>query len=281
MERVINSSREVPHGEALPLSRINNPPPSVPAWEKNAMMRIRLRTKLLLSLIFISALIASATVLIVRHEVQRRAREDTYEALHNSVLTFQNFQREREITLSRSAGMLADLPSLRALMTTQHAATIQDGSADLWRLAGSDLFVLADREGTIVALHTSTNGFTSAEAQSSLRHSLASPGSRAWWYGKSHLYEVFLQPIYFGSQSEGLSLGVLGLGYEVNSDVSKEVSQIASSEVAFQYGNNLVSTTLATDQQTQFLAQQSQLAQPANPSPGVFRLGNELDRKSV
>jgi len=30
-------------------------------------------------------------------------------------------------------------------MTTNHEATIQDGSTPLWQLTGSDLFVLADR----------------------------------------------------------------------------------------------------------------------------------------
>ena len=239
------------------------------------MRRTRLRTKLLFSLIFISAFIASATILIVRREVQQRAREDIYEALRNSVVTFQNFQRQREATLSRSAGLLADLPNLRALMTTQDAATIRDGSADLWRLAGSDLFMLADRVGTVVALHTSTDGFTEEAAQSSLDRSLVGAETRDWWFGKGHLYEVFLKPIYFGSPADGLALGVLGIGYEVNSDVSKEVSQIASSEVAFRYGKNLVTGTLIPAQQAQLLAQLNRSSDGFNPDPSTFQLGSE------
>ena len=39
-------------------------------------------------------------------------------------------------------------------MTTSHPATIQDSSQDLWNLAGSDLLVLADRTGKLVALHS-------------------------------------------------------------------------------------------------------------------------------
>ena len=57
-----------------------------------------------------------------------------------------------------SAELMADLPNLRALMTTQHEATIQDASSGLWRLAGSDLFILADRTGRVVALHTDVSG---------------------------------------------------------------------------------------------------------------------------
>src|SRR5579859_6227890 len=128
------------------------------------MTNVRLRTKLILSLILISSGLATSTVLIVRHEVQKRAQDDIDEALRNSVVTFQNFQREREATLARSAGLLADLPILRALMTTEHAATIQDASADLWQLAKSDLFFLADSEGRVVALHTSAQGFSRDDA---------------------------------------------------------------------------------------------------------------------
>jgi signal transduction histidine kinase len=239
------------------------------------MTGIRLRTKLLFSLIFISAVIAAATVLIVRLEVQQRTRQDIDEALRDSVVTFQNFQRQREATLARSAGLLADLPNLRALMTTQDAATIRDSSADLWHLAESDLFVLADRAGRVVALHTASDGFAQEAAQKALDHSLRLGETTDWWFGKGHLYEVFLKPIYFGSLSEGSALGVLGIGYEVNADVAKEVSQIASSEVAFSYGGSLVISTLLAGQQAQLLAQLGRLSSGVNPAPGTVQLGEE------
>ena len=45
---------------------------------------------------------------------------------------------QREVTLERSAALLADLPIIRALMTSHDAPTIQDASHDLWNLSGSD-----------------------------------------------------------------------------------------------------------------------------------------------
>ncbi|HEV2352011.1 MAG TPA: HAMP domain-containing sensor histidine kinase [Terriglobia bacterium] len=239
------------------------------------MTEFRLRTKLILSLILISSGLATATVLIVRHEVQKRAQADIEEALRNSVVTFQNFQREREATLMRSAGLLADLPILRALMTTEHAATIQDGSLDLWQLAKSDLFLLADSEGRVVALHTSAQGFTREEAGKVLRHSLRSSEESAWWFGEGHLYRVFLKPIYFGPPVGGSTLGVLGVGYEVNSSVAQEVSQIASSEVAFRYDGNVVVTTLTPRQQAQLNARHDYLSGDNNQTLQVLRLAGE------
>ncbi|MGH9351360.1 MAG: ATP-binding protein, partial [Terriglobia bacterium] len=223
------------------------------ARETIMLNKTRLRTKLLFSIISISCLLACSTVLVVRRRMEQKVRADLAEAVHNSLVTFQNFQRQRESTLARSAQLLADLPTLRALMTTDDPATIQDGSAELWRMTGSDLFVLADRAGKLAALDTKTNGFTPAAAQASLRRALAAGESRDWWYGNGHLYRVFLQPIYFGSPSEGVLLGVLGIGYEIGPGVAREIRQVASSEVAFLYGGHLVVSTLPADQQTRLL----------------------------
>ncbi len=239
------------------------------------MNRMKLRTKLLLSLVFISSLLACTSVLIVHLRMERKVRQDINEALRNSVVAFEDFQGRREAALARSAGLLADLPDLRALMTTQDAATIQDGSRGLWQLAGSDLFVLAEPTGEVVALHASAEGFTLRVATACLRRSLATGESRDWWFDKDHLYEVFLQPVYFGSPSAGVLLGVLVVGYRVALPAAKEVSQIASSEVAFRYGKSLVVTTLAPNQQTQLQSQLGRLRDDTDDSVFNLQIGRE------
>src|SRR3989442_6668786 len=105
-------------------------------------------------MLLISSGMTCTSLLLVRHTVQKQVRNEIFVDLRNSVDTFQSFQSQREATLTRSAELLADLPNLRALMTTQHEATIQDASTGLWRLAGSDLFSLAGREGRGGSLHT-------------------------------------------------------------------------------------------------------------------------------
>src|SRR5450755_2949689 len=112
------------------------------------MSNIRLRTKFLLSLLAISAGLTAATLWIVSYSVEKRVREDIREELRNSVVTYQSFEKQREDALSRSASLLANLPNVRALMTTEDPATIQDASADVWRLSGSELLVFANRAGS-------------------------------------------------------------------------------------------------------------------------------------
>ena len=217
------------------------------------MFRGTLRTKFLLSLALISTLLTSATLLLVRRRVEIRVREQIAQGLHTSVVTFQSLQQQREATLERSAALLAALPPLKAVMTSQHTATIQDASAMFWRLAGSQLFVLADGSGSLMALHTSAPGFTPADAQEAVRRSLAKAQSRDWWFGGGHLFEVFLQPIYFGSADDNSPMGILAVGYEIDHAMAADVARVASSQVTFQYQGKPVVSTMPAAVEERFL----------------------------
>jgi signal transduction histidine kinase len=239
------------------------------------MVKIRLRTKFLVSLIFTTTALTFAVLYIVRSYLRNHARQEIHQALSNSVITFQHFEQQRQTTLAQSAGVIADLPSLRALMTTHHQLTIQDGSTSFWRLAGCDLFLLADRSGKVMALHTSTSGFDQNAAQDSLAHTLSGELSRDWWFGGGHLYEVFLQPIFFGSSQDNNLLGVLAMGFEVDTHLAEVVAQIASSQVAFRYGKNIVVSTLSTGQKAELASHAIRFRTPASLDSVEIQLGRE------
>jgi signal transduction histidine kinase len=217
-------------------------------WYSGISRRGRLRTKFLLSLFLVSASLTCSTLLVVRHRVQLQIREQIREGLQNSQVTFQRFQRQREIFLQRSAALLANLPIIEALMTSGDEATIQDGSAGVWRRIGGDLFMLADRRGRLMALHTVNPGFAPAQAAEMLQRSLRRGEPRDWWFGGGHLYQVFMRPIYFGEPANGTELGMLVLGSEINEQVAEDIRQVASSQVAFRYGPSVVVSTLSEAQ---------------------------------
>ena len=238
------------------------------------MAKLRMRTKFLLSMLLISTGLTCTSLLLVRHRVETRETQEIFADLQNSVHTFQDFQRERERILTHSAELLAALPRLQALMTTQHAATIQDVSQDLWRLSGSDLLLLADRAGRVVALDTASPSFTREIAQRSLDGSLSAGSTNHWWFGGQHLYEVFLKPIYFGAAEENRLLGFLVIGYEINDSVAAQISRVAASHVAFYFGDDIVRSTLKPAQQAE-LAHAPLPSVSASAEPEKIRLGNE------
>jgi signal transduction histidine kinase len=226
-------------------------------------------------MVLITAGLTAMSLLVVRHNMERHVREGIVQDLRNSVTTFQNFQHDREVMLTRSAELVADLPNMRSIMTSHDPATIQDASKDVWQLTGSDLFALADRNGKVVALHTRSPGFTQDAAQQCFVRSLNEEDSSHWWFGAHHLYQSFVQPIYFGSKTEGSLLGFLIIGYGIDDRLAREVSKVSASQVAFSYGDEIVASTL-TATQSQTSSVHSFATGSPQDGPRDVTVGNEL-----
>ncbi|HLX86315.1 MAG TPA: ATP-binding protein [Terriglobales bacterium] len=236
---------------------------------------IRLRTKFLLSMIAVSAALTFTTLLVVRHTVQQEVRLGIQRDLQNSVSAFHNFQKQREITLERSAALLADLPIVRAQMTTHDPATIQDASRELWQQAGSDLLLLADSSGKVMALQATPQEITLRAGQDFFTSIVSREQTRHWWYVEGHLYEAFLQDIYFGPASGHQVLGYLVLGYEIDDHFARDLSRVAASEVAFRYGDSIVRSTLKPAQESELLRVPLRVAAGGPPQGDEIRLGEE------
>ena len=233
-----------------------------------------LRAKYLLALLLISGGLTTASLVVVRRVVTSHIRAQIVQDLQNSVATFQNVQRQRESRLAHSAELMADLPIVRALMTTQHAATIQDASTGLWRTSGSDLLVLADVGGNVMALQSNSVDVPLAEAQQELSQSMAPPGTPTlWWSCGRHLFQVAVRPIYLGAKELNHVVGFLALGSEIDEKVARELSEVAASQVIFRAGDRLVRTTLTPAQETELETNGS--AAFAVGRPKEIQLNNE------
>lgn len=237
-------------------------------------MRFRLRTKFLVSMLLILVTLTSTALLLVRRRVEQQLRGQILQDLRNSVATFQNVERQRVVSLRHSGELLADLPILRALMTTTDSATIQDASANLYTLAGSDLLVLADRTAVVMGAHGPAPEADRHAAQELMRQSLKREHSEDWWMVDNRLYEVSLEPIYFGSPSASNVLGFLAVGFEVDDRLARELSQVAASQVAFWYGSSLVHSTLPPVQEAELIRQESR-QRAASGEPIEMRLASE------
>src|SRR5207244_4780246 len=129
----------------------------------------------------------AATLAIVSYSVEKRVRGSLHDELRSSVKTYQTFAEQREITLARSAAMVANLPNLRALMSTQDAVTIQDESASILRVSGTDLMVLGNRTGDVVGLQVKSDDFSKDVATGLLRKSMRSEEHTSELQSPAHL----------------------------------------------------------------------------------------------
>ena len=242
------------------------------------MPRLRLRTRFLLSMLLITTGLTTTSLLLVQRSIRSNVRQSIAVNLRNSVAAFQDFRHERETMLTSDAALLADLPITRAIMTSPDPVTIQDASQDISQIATSDLFVMVDRGGRVVALHTKTPGFTKEAAERYFQQSFDDDRGESshWWLGDHHLYQAFIEPIYRGSRADGTLLGFLVIGYEINDRLAAEVSKVAGSQVAFSCGNEIVGTTL-TPAQVRGGSIQQLIAGSAQDDPGDISRGTEKD----
>jgi signal transduction histidine kinase len=201
-------------------------------------------------MLVITAGLTTTSLLLVRRSVVGNVRQSIAVNLRNSVAAFQDFRHERETMLTSDVALLADLPITRAIMTSPDPVTIQDASQSVWEIANNDLFVMVDRRGNVVALHTKTPGFTREAAEKYFQQSLEDERAESshWWLGGHHLYQTFIEPVYRGSRTDGTLLGFLVIGYEIDNRLAASVSKVAGSQVAFSCGNDVVATTLPADQ---------------------------------
>ena len=199
-------------------------------------------------MLLITAGLTTTSLLLVRRSVENNVRQGLVVNLRNSVNSFQDFRHERETMLTRDVALVADVPLTRSIMTGSDPVTIQDASQYVWQHARSDLFVLVDRNGKVVALHTKTPGFSREAAEKYFKQSLDEDDPSHWWFDAHHLYQAFVQPIYRGSSTEGTLLGFLVIGYEINDRLAREMSKVAASQVVFSFGNEVVATTLSPAQ---------------------------------
>jgi signal transduction histidine kinase len=215
------------------------------------MTPLRLRTQLFIATLLIISGLAGSLLFIIRRTVGVETDRQVRDGTEASVRAFESVQRQREFQLSRTAAMLADLPTLKALMTTRDALTIQDGSSAFWRLAGSDLFVLATHDSEVVALHLSKPGWSAANAKRDLRRSIEQGEEASWWYDDGRLYWVFVRPITAGSGSTSEQLGLLAVGYQIDSTVAKQLAVVAGYQIALATGDNVIASTLSQREETE------------------------------
>jgi signal transduction histidine kinase len=216
------------------------------------MRHAPLRNQLLIATVVIIFALTGAILLIVRRtvgtEIQKQVREGTQE----SVRAFEGVQRQRESQLSVTAEMLAKLPTLQAMMTTDHAPTIQDGSESFWKLSGSDLLVLARPNRQVVAQHVNQSRWPTEASQRELERSIAAGEDASWWYNDGLLYWVFLRPVTAGAGENSRTLGILVVGYQVDSTVAQQLAAVTGGQIALTSGNKVIASTLPSSDEAGF-----------------------------
>jgi signal transduction histidine kinase len=236
------------------------------------MQRLRMRTTLLIPLLLLCFGITPVSLLILRTIVKQQVRASLASDLQHSVQTYANLAQQRRELLMRESALLADLPTLKALMTAD-SRTIADGGVEFWQVSGSDFFALLDRNGKLVAAYNKGPALDRGVVEQGLE-SLRRPEQPALLALDRRLYEVSIQPLLFGDREGGSGLGFVAVGYAVDEGVARQVSEAAAADVTFAVGTDVVASTLRPELQQQLVSQAGELLHASAASRNI-QLGKE------
>jgi len=208
---------------------------------------LKLRAKFLGSLIVVVAVLTTATLLVVRRAFQKQVRTALTNDLRSSAQTFSIFQQDRKELLLRSARLVADTPTLLAMMTSNDAQTIQDASSNLVSAAHSDLFLISGPHGRVMALHMRRPEPQRRDLEDLSQRLDFETDQERWLLIAGRLYQTYTKAMYLGGTPiPNHLLGFVTVGYEVNDCVVKTVAKGSDTEVIFAFGNQVAATTLSS-----------------------------------
>jgi signal transduction histidine kinase len=224
------------------------------------MDRLRMRTTLLIPLLVLSFGCTLLSLLVIRTIVQQQTQTNLASDLQHSVKTYRNFQHQQRELLARESALLADLPSLKSLMTTYDQRTIEDGGVEFWQVSGSDFFALLDQSGQLIAAYNRGPALNRSGVAHGLTVGLhvSDPVLLAL---NDRIFEISTQPLYFGPKEHGTLLGFVAVGYAIDEHVARAVSEAAAAEVTFTVDGRVVVSTLNHDLQQQLVARGGELLQ--------------------
>ena len=236
---------------------------------------LRMRTMLLGSLLLLAIVMTLVYFAIVLFTLNRQIRQDLESDTQRSVITFANVQAQRRKSLVVNARLIADLPSLKALMSAQDASTIADGGREFWRVSDSSFLALSDQSGRLVAYYNDASPLNRAEVREAVARSISHPGSFEMLSAQRRLFEILSAPISFGDENNGVPLGSVTVGYTQDLALAREVREAAAAEIAFLYARQVFVSTLAPATSEALL----QRVRTGGTLPeGDVRLGGELFR---
>ena len=231
---------------------------------------IRTRVLLLTSLVLLIAGTTAASLYIIRSRLHQQVQSTLETDLAHSVETFQDLEAGRLTALERENALMAAEPRLKALMTTSDSRTIADDAVEFWKTSGNDLFALADPDRRVEAAYAEDTG-NDNNLRLDLQGVIADP-TRHYLLSGNRLFEYSVQPLFFGSRTNGTLLGYVISGYAIDQAFLREAGRGAGAEAAFFADNAVIVCTLPTEHRGEI---QKAGLYPVQGAAAIAMVGNE------
>jgi signal transduction histidine kinase/uncharacterized membrane-anchored protein YhcB (DUF1043 family) len=165
----------------------------------------------------------------------------------------------------REARLIADLPKLKAAVAEKHAPTVQPIAEDYQGRIGSDLFVVTDPSGGVLAeagrLRMPRDDPAATDA---IKRAAGGHEAVALWRHPGGAIQVASVPSFFAGPAGAPPelVGTVSVGFSLDEEAASRFKAITNSEIALAVGDEIQASTLPA----QFNAQLAGLAGAAHVS---------------
>lgn len=194
-------------------------------------------------------LLAATTLLVVRHQVERRDRQNIAMDLVTASENLNHWVETRQRDLSTMAFVISRDPKFFAMLSVpaeergaDFTRTLRGLAVDFHRVAGRDRFDIIDDRGVVIARATTEEGIGDDAAGSpGVRDALAGRPASGVGIDGGRPYLVTMVPIVVG----GEIAGVLRLGEAIDVALANQLKVMTRSDVSFLVDGRVTSTTLS------------------------------------
>jgi signal transduction histidine kinase len=207
-----------------------------------------IRQSLFFVLLAIVIAMTTLFLLLAGFTVNRQVVRTSLAEMARSRDTFQAIEQQRQDLLLRQTALLSELPSLKALMTTNDRPTIVDAGKTFWETSGSDIFALMRADGTLLAVYSNGRSIAVDECAMALARSRDTPYRTTLLLSSGRLFEVATEPISFAAGEQRRVLGYVSSGYELNDHLASMIGRSPSGQIVFATSDRVIASTLEASQ---------------------------------
>lgn len=192
-----------------------------------------------------SALVALLSIAFALHYVTRRVIAEAEAQLHRGLLESGRLVVEHHTarfqTLTTLARLIADLPKLKAAVATDDTPTVLPVARDYQERVGSDVLLVADRQGRVLAALGTTG--TAPGESAAVRRALAGQEAHTFQASAAGVSQRVTVPIVVGPDPPEV-LGALSLGFQLDDALASRFKAITGSEIAIAFQGRVWASTL-------------------------------------
>ena len=192
----------------------------------------------------LAVLAIAAAIYNVNEAVTAQAEQELLRGLEEAGTLIEENQRLQAEHFAREARLIADLPTLKAIVDIGHPPTALGVAKDFQQQLAADLFLVTDRGGRILA-RLATPGAAGAvyEALPGIREAQAGREASWFWPHPGGVLQVITVPIWINPAQPEI-LGTLSIGFSLDNVIAARFRSLTNSDIAFGVNGAIQASTL-------------------------------------